>query len=226
VEDALGISRVNYPAYLGYLGESQMELLRVAVERCARLRDQSQQAAVVFLLIRANSLFHSALRMLAKGMLLDAIDAVRRAYLETWLLAFEFRLEDSSPRSAAWHTEKPNSWSADIKRVALYLKSHGVDLMLGRDYGGLSEMAHPTKKAATNSAALAAAPFGGIEKASAIEARNGLEADMPMMMYRYLWLVMEEREGLISIAVSWDQMPTAVEYIKEYAKTNRVVGPS
>jgi hypothetical protein len=223
VEDALGISKVNYAAYLRYLGESQLELLNVGVVKCARLRDQTQQAAVVLLLIRATSLFHSALAMLAGGMLLDAFDAVRRAYLETWLLAFDLRLEESSERATNWHAERGSSWSADIKRVENYLKSHSVELKLGRDYGGLSEVAHPTKAATINSAALAEAPFGGIAKASLIEARNSLEAEMPMMMYRYLWIVMEQREGLVPIGVDWDKMPTTVEFINEYAKTSRVV---
>jgi hypothetical protein len=90
---ALGISKVQYPAYFGYLKESEAELLRIGRTKCNYLRDPSQLSAVIFLLMRAASLFRSVLSILQSGQL-DACDAVRRAYLETWLLAFEFRLQE------------------------------------------------------------------------------------------------------------------------------------
>ncbi len=82
---------------------------------------------------------------------LDACDAVRRAYLETWLLAFEFRLIDSEAKATQWHNGKAKSWSADIPRLKRYAPLQGAAPMLGQDYGGLSKIAHPTKEAASNS---------------------------------------------------------------------------
>jgi len=214
--------RVNYPEYFGYLKESKAELLKIGAGKCNRMRDESQLSAVVFLLLRATSLFQSVLSILKSGQL-DACDAVRRAYLETWLLAFEFRLQESQSKTALWHKGKDKSWSASLQTLVKYAKSQGIqEPMLGRDYGGLSKAAHPTKVAARNSAVLLTAPPGGdsIERISLLEAKADLECkDVPEMMYRFLWLIIEERTGLIQIGADTGALPTAVSYANEYAKT-------
>lgn len=176
---------------------------------------------MIFLLIRATSLFRSVLSELAHGSL-DAYDAVRRAYLETWLLAFDLRLEASQAKAARWHTGQPQSWSPDIQRLQEYLRLQGItEPMLGHDYGGVSEVVHPTRAAAENSVAVVTAKHGdGAALASVIEARRNFESrDVPMMMYRFIWLVLEERAGLINTGVDPKAMATAVRYVNEYAKT-------
>jgi len=220
-----GISKVGYPAYLSCLKESEADLVKIGRTKCNRLRDQSQLSAVICLLIRATSLFRSALSLVKNGQL-DACDAVRRAYLETWLLAFEFRLEGSQEKTARWHNGKDKSWSANVSRLAKFLKSQGIESMLGRDYGGLSNMAHPTKNAALTSVVLVTAPLGGctsVERATLVQARTSLESeDIPMMMYRLLWLIIEERTGLIPIEAELSALPMSVSYVNEYAKSGRI----
>ena len=220
----LEIAKVEYPAYFGYLKESEAELLRVGTTQCDRMRDESQLSAVVFLLIRATSLFRSVLSILHNGQLgLDAFDAVRRAYLESWLLAFEFRLHQSQSKTVLWHRGKDKSWSASLQVLVKYARSQGIEEpMLGHDYGGLSKVAHPTKVAAMNSVVSVTAPPSGtsIETISLREARTNLEhKDIPEMMYRFLWLIIEERAGLIEIGTDTRALPTAVRYANEYAKT-------
>ena len=213
--EQLGIAKVEYQAYFSYLNESEVELVKIGVTKCNRMHDQSQLSAVVFLLIRATSLFRSVLLLLKSGQL-DACDAVRRAYLETWLLAFEFRLQKSESKTALWHQGKSKSWVANMQRLAPFLTSQGIDPKLKDDYSGLSEMAHPTKHAASNSAVLVTAPF------ELIKAQAFLECDVPMMMYRFLWLIIEERTGLIPLEADLSALPTCVRYINEYAKTSRI----
>jgi hypothetical protein len=212
--------KFDHEIYLACIKEVEAELLRIGATECNHWRDQSQLSAVIFLLIRATSLLRSVLSMLVNGPL-DACDAVRRAYLEAWLLAFEFRLEGSGSRAAQWHKEKHKHGSVDIKRIENYVKSQGIrSPMLGNDYGGLSKVAHPTKYAAENSVAVVAATSGdSVAIASLIEARAKFQTeDLPMTMYRFLWLVIEEREGLIKISANMSVLPVAMAYMKEYEK--------
>jgi hypothetical protein len=39
-----------------------------------------------------------------------------------------------------------------------------------------------------------------------------------MMIYLFLWLIMEEISGLIKIEADLTALPTAVSYTKEYAR--------
>jgi hypothetical protein len=168
------------------------------------------------------SLFRSVLSLLENGSL-DACDAVRRAYQETWLLAFEFRLEGSQAKAAQWHIGKSDSWSPDIRRLEAYVRSQGIsEPMMGKTYGGLCEVAHPTRSAAENSMAVITAPHGdSVAKTSLIEAQTSFESrDVPELMYRFLWLIIEERTGLIKIEADTAALPTAISYANQYAKTH------
>jgi hypothetical protein len=223
-----GSFKVDYVAYNEYLNEVQAELLKIASTKCNHLHDQSQLSAVIFLLLRATSLFRSLLSLLSAGPL-DAYDPVRRAYLETWLLAFEFRLEGLQSKTAAWHAGKPKSWSPNIGILQKYAQSEGIaELMLGKDYGGLSEAAHPTKCAAGNSVAVITAPHGElVARTSLLEAKANFEGrDVPEMMYRFLWLTVEERAGLIRIDVNTSALPTVVRFAREYAMERLKQEPS
>jgi hypothetical protein len=211
----------DHAAYSGYLDEVEVELLRIGTAKCNCLRDQSQLSAVIFLLIRAGSLLRSVLSILDNGRL-DAGDAIRRAYLETWLLAFEFRLEGSQPKTILWHQGRKDAWRLALKKIEAYTRSQGIkEPMLGKDYGGLSGVAHPTRSAAENSVALVVAPHGdSIARASVIDAKTKFEhGDLPMTMYRYLWLVIEERPGMIGTEVDIILLPTAVKYANDFAKS-------
>ena len=194
--------------------------MRIGMTKCSRMQDQSQLSAVVFLLFRAASLFRSVLTLLKSGQL-DACDAVRRAYLETWFLAFEFRLQESEPKTALWHNGKSQSWKANMQRLSPFLTSQGVDPKLKDDYSGLSEIVHPTKLAASNSAALWDMPLPEL-----IKAKHFVECNIPMMMYRFLWLIIDERTGMIPLGSDMNALPLAVKYVNQYAKSSHRVNPT
>lgn len=104
----------QYKKFATLLDEADTELLRILATQCKGPSDYSQLSAVLFLLIRASSLLRSALLILEGGRL-DAYDAVKRAYWESWALAFEFRLEGSQPKTARWHADKNKNGIPDVK---------------------------------------------------------------------------------------------------------------
>jgi hypothetical protein len=83
----------NYDQIFGCLDELDRELLRIGAEQCDFLRRRNQHTAVVLLLLRSSSLLRSVVR-LYRSVELDAFDAVRRAFFESWQLAFQFRMEN------------------------------------------------------------------------------------------------------------------------------------
>jgi len=203
------------------LDEVEAELLNIGSAKCNLLHDETQLSAVIFLLLRATSLFRSMLDLLAREQL-DSYDAVRRAYLETWLLAYEFRLEESGRKAAKWHAKRDDSWSPDISKLEAYSKSQGVKaLALGRDYGGLSEVAHPTKSAAENSVAMITARHTDcFAKKSLNEAKSKFEkTDLPETLYRFVWLILEESKGLIRVGADDKKLPNALAYAEAYSKS-------
>lgn len=197
--------------------ETERELLRVGGERCKALTDNSQLSAVLFLVLRCFSLFRSMLHLLNLNKL-DAFDSVRRSFLETWLLALELRLVDSATRAAKWLARQGDSWSADIKRLEEYSKSREPKApLLGRYYGELSELAHPTRVAAENSVALTATRYAINTEAEAIRgARSEFEKELPELLYRLLWLVLDEDKTLIPLHVNENATPTAVQFAEQH----------
>ena len=77
-------------------------------------------------------------------------------------------------------------------------------------------MAHPTKHASSNSAVLITGPF------ELMKAKDFLERDVPMMMYRFLWLIIEERSGLMPLEVDMNALPSCVKYVTNMPKTSRL----
>ncbi len=58
------------------------------------------------------------------------------------------------------------------------------------------------------------------------QAKASLEAEMPMMMYRFLWLVIDERAGLISLDADLGSLPRAVSFVNAYVRlSGRTVAP-
>jgi hypothetical protein len=112
------------------LVETEQELIRVGRERHDFLQQQSQEAALILLLLRCCSLFRAMLSSLQRQEL-DAFDAVRRAYLETWHLAFQFRMPTLRGQAGRWLARQPNSWSADIGALEEYARGRGAAAFLG-----------------------------------------------------------------------------------------------
>lgn len=199
------------------LNEAEQELLRVGRERCNFLRDEGQLPAVILLLLRCVSLFCSMVGEF-RSERLDSFDAVRRAFLESWLLAFQFRMLNSSGDVGRWLARMHRSWSADIGDLEEYARSRGhVAPNLGRDYGELSNLAHPTRDAVENSAALITRRLGISSEAHKVEeAIERLEEGIPAMLYRLLWLTLDEHADLIPLNVDERNMPSSVRFVEEH----------
>ncbi len=197
--------------------EAEKELLRIGAERCKFLTATTQLSAVVLLLLRSISLFRSMIHLLNLEKL-DAFDSVRRSFLETWLLAFELRIKDSTTKAAKWHTGQGDSWSADIAKVEAYARSREAKApKLGRYYGELSELAHPTRSASENSAALTTKRFGISTEVKIVKtAQVVFEQELPELLYRVLWLVLDEHEGLISLHINENALANAGKFVEEH----------
>src|SRR6266478_2750184 len=197
--------------------ETEQELIRVGRERHEFLQKQSQDAALTLLLLRCCSLFRSMLSSLQRQEL-DAFDAVRRAYLETWHLAFQFRMPNLKGQAGRWLAGQSNSWSADIGALEEYARGRGLNAPdLGSDYGELSGLAHPTRDAAENSAAIILWKNGMNEYGETVEdAITALENGCLGMLYRPLWLALDENQSLIPLGLEDGRMPTALGFCKEF----------
>lgn len=213
---------LDYEEIFDCLEEVERELLRVGGERCDFLQRKNQLSAVILLLLRSASLFRTMTKLL-RSEELDAFDAVRRAFLESWHLAFQFRLSDARGQVGRWLAGTPQSWSADIGRLETYARQRGQDAPnLGQDYGGLSELAHPTRSATENSAALIVRRLGmsELEEAQTIESSiRDLELSLSAMLYRLLWLVLDEHSDLLALHVDSLKMSTCVRFAENYPRS-------
>jgi hypothetical protein len=97
------------------LDELEHVYLGIGIERCKGLEDHSQLSAFLMLGIRSVCLLRGMLR-LADAHFLDAYDCVRRSFIESWQLQFEFKLLDSSAKAQKWLEGKPE-WQADRKKL-------------------------------------------------------------------------------------------------------------
>jgi hypothetical protein len=201
------------------LAEIEGELIRVGRTRHEFLREESQLSAVILLLLRCISLFRVMLRLLPDGDL-DAFDAVRRAYLESWFLAFQFRIQVQEGDAGRWLARRSGSWQADIHRLEEYSRNRGnASPDLANDYGQLSELAHPTRDAAENSAAILLWRRGLNEDGHTVEeAITNLEGSIPAMLYRLLWLALDEDPSLIPLQLDERNTGTAVRFCGQFQR--------
>jgi hypothetical protein len=132
---------------LACLDEVEAELFRIADnDECDRFHKDTQLTAMVLLLMRMSSLIRSLLLLLESGSF-DAFDPVLRAFEETFYLAHEIRLSASADKATAWLRGNKDTWSGKIGVLIEFAKKRGhPGPNIGRDYGLLSELAHPTRK--------------------------------------------------------------------------------
>lgn len=197
--------------------EMEKQLLKVGGKECKSLTDNSQLSAVLFLLLRTLSLFRSMIHLLETDQL-DALDCVRRSLLETWLLAFDLRMKDSEGKAFRWLSRQGNSWSADIKKIKAYSRSRNEQVLnLGKYYGELSELAHPTRNAAENSVGLTTNRFNINTEVQAIQAaREAFEEELPELLYRFMWLVLDEDKALIPLNIDDKEIPFTLDFVKTH----------
>jgi len=210
----------NYEQIEGCLNELDHELLRVGAERCDYLQQESQLWAVILLLLRSSSLLRSVAR-LYHSRDLDAFDAVRRAFFESWQLAFQFRMENARGEVGRWLAQAPDAWSADLRRLDDYARERGLDAPdIGRQYGQLSELAHPTRSACGNSAVLITNRLGMLDPNDNTlpEAIADFEREPAALLYRLVWLVLDSDAAFIGLGVNESNITNCVSFAEGYRR--------
>lgn len=209
-------SLYNHDNFRAYLFELESALCLVGLRDCQDLQADTQLSAVIYALLRATSLFHATLSLLEVS-LMDASDVMRRAYWEAWMLGYEFRIESSAHHAAQWHKEKHKHGNPILSGVKSFENAHGITTSTyGAAYGGLSEVAHPTKSAAENSVVTVSAVHG--DRSGRIEQAREMivHGDAPAMMYLLIWTVFSDWPGMISLGIKPEDIPQAAAFYTEY----------
>jgi hypothetical protein len=201
------------------LDELESELFEAAdYSDCLRFHRNSQLTAVLLLLLRTSSLLRSMLLLVQYRDLVDGFHLVARGFEETWNLAHDLRLRAHHDRAIRWLAGTNNSWAARIAELVEFAKGRGHrEPTLARDYGSLSELAHPTHAAADNSVTLCGFRMGidGAEAQIATEQEN-CEKRITATLYRLLWLVLDQDARFIAIPVSEQKMPQSSQFVRDY----------
>src|SRR5437868_5730676 len=93
------------------LDELEQEYLRVGIEECEGLEDHSHLSAFLMVGIRSVCLLRGMLH-LAHPEFLDSYDSVRRSFIESWQLQFQFKLRASTAKAQKW-LEGQSEWQVD-----------------------------------------------------------------------------------------------------------------
>jgi hypothetical protein len=200
------------------LDEMEGELFRIAEDdQCQRFHKDTQLTAVVLLLMRMSSLTRSLLLLLESGDF-DGFDAVLRAFEETFYLAHELRLAVSADKASRWLRAEKDTWNGKIGVLVEFAKTRGhPGPNIGRDYGLLSELAHPTRSAANNSVTLCAVRRGiDGAKAELAEAEKNNPERIRYALYRLIWLLSDEDERFIKVPVDLKKMPECENFVQNY----------
>lgn len=201
------------------LDEVEHELFRIADhDECQRFHKNNQLTAVLLLLLRTSSLLRSMLHSLQFTDLLDGFHLIARGFEETWNLAHDLRLNAHRDRAARWLAGESNSWSARVGVLLNFAIGRGHrEPTLHRDYGLLSELAHPTRSAAENSVTLCGVRMGidGAEAQITTEQEN-CEKRITAALYRLLWLILDQDPKVIGIPVRENNMPLSSQFVREY----------
>lgn len=202
---------------LACVHEVEEEVLRIGAAECEYLRRDSQLTAALLLILRCASLFRSLIRCF-QARDWDAFDTVHRAFVESWYLAYQFRLRDQDGQIGRWLARVADAWAADIGRLDANARARGHPTPnLGRDYGSLSELAHSTRSAAENSAALVAHARGlyvdplGIE-----EAQRRAGRVLNNVLYRIVWLLVDQHQDFIPLGAAENRLQTAIGFVDDY----------
>jgi hypothetical protein len=150
--------------------------------------------------------------------LLDGFHLIARGFEETWNLAHELRLKANQNKAIRWLLGQNDSWSAKLSDLIDFAIGRGHKKpTLARDYGVLSELAHPTRSAADNSVTLCGVRLG-IPGAGAqiVDEQDNCEKRVTATLYRLLWLILDQDARFIAIPVDEGKMPLSYKYVKDY----------
>lgn len=202
---------------LACVHEVEEEVLRIGAAECEYLRRNSQLTAVLLLILRCASLFRSLVRCF-QARDWDAFDTVHRAIAESWYLAYQFRLQEQDGQIGKWLAGVADAWAADIARLDANARARGHPTPnLGRDYGSLSQLAHPSRSAAENSAALVAHARGVyVDPAGIDEAQRRARRVLNNITYRIIWLLVDQHDDFIRLGADESRLQTAIHFVDQY----------
>ncbi len=203
------------------LDELEHEYLRLGIEHCKGLEDHSQLSAFLLVGIRSICLLRGMLR-LADAQFLDSYDSVRRSFIESWQLQFEFKLRDSTAKAQKWLEGQP-VWQADRKKLeAVIEKLQGGEAGFTREWSGLSEMAHPTLDATRNSVAIASTVFDMNPNPDHLEEEfRKLANDYVGMVNRVIWLTLHKCDDFIDTPLDERRFARCLELHKKFLESGQ-----
>jgi hypothetical protein len=198
--------------------EVERELFRVADhDDCSRFHNETQLTAVLLLLIRSASLLRSLL-LLLQSRSLDGFHPVLRAFEENWNMAHELRLKTAQTKAAKWMAGANDTYLASIPALNEFIRPRGQhEPPLGRDYGSLSELSHPTRSAAMNSVGVALLRLGseGAEAPFRLAEEND-ELRIPYALHRLIWLLLDDDPRFIPIPAEPKNLPLSLKFFDAY----------
>jgi hypothetical protein len=174
--------------------------------------------------IRSICLLRGMLR-LCDPQFLDSYDSVRRSFIESWQLQFEFKLRDSTAKAQKWLERQPE-WQADRKKLETVIeKLHGEEAGFTREWADLSEMAHPTHDATVNSVAIASTLFEMNPRPHRLEGEfQKLAKDYVGMVNRVIWLTLHKCDDFIDTPLKGGQFPNCLELHKKFLESGEKKG--
>ncbi len=166
--------------------------------------------------IRSICILRAMLR-LADPQFLDSYDSVRRSFIESWQLQFEFKLRDSVSKAQKW-LEGQQEWQADRRKLeALVAKLYGEQGGFAREFGELSEMAHPTLQATINSVSVASTLAGINPQPHRLEeAVDKLAHDYVGMVNREIWLTLQTCADFIETPLKEERFAKCLALHKKF----------
>jgi hypothetical protein len=209
-----GGALLDQKRFIECLDELDRALFKLAEhDDCQRFHKDSQLTAVILLSLRCSSLLRSLVILFESGAA-DSFQVTLRGFEEAWYLGFYLRFADHSSDASKWLAEKGGTWSVPLGKLIDFAKERGIpEPTIGRDYGRLSEVSHPTKSAAMNSVTLCGVRLGIVGASTELkEERQSEEARFPDALCRLLWLLLDEDPKFISIHLKPDGVPLSWKF--------------
>ena len=124
----------------------------------------------------------------------------------------------SADKTAAWLRGDNDTWGGKIGVIVEFAKKRGhPGPNIGRDYGLLSELAHPTRSAANNSVTLCGVRRGiDGAKAELAEAEKNNPGRIRYALYRLIWLLSDGDETFVRIPVDLNRIPESQRFVQNY----------
>jgi hypothetical protein len=112
---------------------------------------------------------------------------------------------------------------ADLGKITAFEAAHDlVAVSYGSNYGGLSEVSHPTKAATENSLVTVTTLHGNPDSKRNLDLGKQILAheDAPGQMYHLIWTVLARANDLISLHIEPEDVSTPATFLRDYEAQN------